>query len=147
MAARHLGRAGRGGEGGQRLHAFVRDPARAAGKGEVQAFGVRMETWQMASQVETGHTQQEIEDAIGTFALAATDANVALIGWIGMLVALRGAVIERAWVYTGQGWVRTDGFDNWLAVLDNELFDVRQDMQAISDARSNTYDGELGYEC
>ena len=101
----------------------------------------------MASQVETGHTLQEIEDAIGTFALAATDANVALIGWIGMLVALRGAVIERAWVYTGQGWVRTDGFDNWLAVLDNELFDVRQDMQAISDARSNTYDGELGYEC
>ena len=101
----------------------------------------------MAAQVETGHTQQEIEDAIGTFALAATDANVALIGWIGMLVALRGAVIERAWVYTGQGWVRTDGFDNWLAVLDNELFDVRQDMQAISDARSNTYDGELGYEC
>ena len=64
-----------------------------------------------------------------------------------MLVALRGAVIERAWVYTGQGWVRTDGFDNWLAVLDNELFDVRQDMQAVSDARSNTYDGELGYEC
>ena len=101
----------------------------------------------MASQVETGHTQQEIEDAIGTFALAATEQNVALIGWIGMLVALRGAVIERAWVYTGQGWVRTDGFDNWLAVLDNELFDVRQDMQAISDARSNTYDGELGYEC
>jgi hypothetical protein len=106
-----------------------------------------METWQMASQVETGHTRQEIEDAIGTFALAATEAGVALIGWIGMLVALRGAVIERAWVYTGQGWVRTDGFDNWLAVLDNELFDVRQDMQAISDARSNTYDGELGYEC
>ena len=101
----------------------------------------------MASQVETGHTQQEIEDAIGTFALAATADGVALIGWIGMLVALRGAVIERAWVYTGQGWVRTDGFDNWLAVLDNELFDVRQDMQAISDARSNTYDGELGYEC
>jgi hypothetical protein len=108
-----------------------------------------METWQMASQVETGHTQQEIEDAIGTFALAATDANVALIGWIGMLVALRGAVIERAWVPTGTAgtWVRTDGFDNWLAVLDNELFDVRQDMQAISDARSNTWDRELGYEC
>jgi hypothetical protein len=106
-----------------------------------------METWQMASQVETWHTLQEIEDVIGTFALAATEDGVALIGWIGMLVALRGAVIERAWVYTGQGWVRTDGFDNWLAVLDNELFDVRQDMQAISDARSNTYDGELGYEC
>ena len=43
--------------------------------------------------------------------------------------------------------VCTEGFDLWLAVLDNELFDVRQDMQAISDARSNTYDGELGYEC
>ena len=101
----------------------------------------------MASQVETGHTLQEIEDAIGTFALAATADGVALIGWIGMLAALRGAVIERAWVRTDQGWVRTEGFDTWLAVLDNELFDVRQDMQAVSDARSNTYDGELGYEC
>ena len=106
-----------------------------------------METWQVAAQAETGHTLQEIEDATRTVALAATEDGVALIGWIGMLVALRGAVAERAWVYTGQGWVRTDGFDNWLAVLDNELFDVRQDMQAISDARSNTYDGELGYEC
>jgi hypothetical protein len=110
-----------------------------------------METWQMASQVETWHTLQEMEDVIGTIALAATEDGVALIGWIGMLVELRGAVEQRAWVYTGalmhQGWVRTEGFDTWLAVLDNELFDVRQDMQAVSDARSNTYDGELGYEC
>ena len=105
----------------------------------------------MASQIETWHTLQEMEDVIGTIALAATEDGVALIGWIGMLVELRGAVEQRAWVYTGalihQGWVRTEGFDLWLAVLDNELFDVRQDMQAVSDLRSNTANGELTYEC
>ena len=75
----------------------------------------------MASQIETWHTLQEMEDVIGTIALAATEDGVALIGWIGMLVALRGAVERRAWVYTGAlihpRWVRTEGFDLWLAVL------------------------------
>ena len=105
----------------------------------------------MASQMEIWHTQQEMEVIIERLNAQRLEDGIALIGWIGMLVELRGAVEQRAWVYTGalmhQGWVRTEGFDTWLAVLDNELFDVRQDMQAVSDARSNTYDGELGYEC
>ena len=105
----------------------------------------------MASRMEIWHTQQEMEVIIERLNAQRLEDGIALIGWIGRLVELRGAVEQRAWVYTGtlmhQGWVRTEGFDLWLAVLDNELFDVRQDMQAISDARSNTYDGELGYEC
>ena len=107
----------------------------------------------MASQVETWHTLQEMEDVIGTIALAATEDGVALIGWIGMLVELQGAVEQRAWVHEHndvldeRGWVRTEGFNLWIGFLDNELFIWRQEMQTVADMRANTYDGELGYEC
>ena len=65
-----------------------------------------------------------------------------------MLVELRGAVEQQAWVHSRMfGWVRTDGFNLWIGFLDNELFIWRQEMQTVADMRSNTFDGELGYEC
>ena len=105
----------------------------------------------MASRMEIWHTQREMEAVIDSINAQRLENGVALIGWIGRLVELRGAVEQRAWVYTGtlmhQGWVRTEGYDLWLAFLDNELFIWRQEMQTVSDLRANTYDGELGYEC
>ena len=105
----------------------------------------------MASQMEIWHTQQEMEVIIERLNAQRLEDGIALIGWIGRLVELRGAVEQRAWVYTGtlmhQGWVRTEGYDLWLAFLDNELFIWRQEMQTVADLRANTYDGELGYEC
>jgi hypothetical protein len=107
----------------------------------------------MASQMETWHTPQEMEDVIERINAQRLEDGVALIGWIGMLVELRGAVEQRAWVHgyndvlDERGWVRTNGFNLWIAFLDNELFIWRQEMQTVADMRSNTYDGELGYEC
>jgi len=52
----------------------------------------------MASQMETWHTPQEMEDVIERINAQRLEDGVALIGWIGMLVELRGAVEQRAWV-------------------------------------------------
>ena len=102
----------------------------------------------MAMQMEIGNTLQEMEVVIERLHAESLEDGIALIGWIGRLVELRGAVEQRAWVHTGMfGWLRLNGLNMWLAFLDNELFIWRQDMQAVSDLRSNTFDGELGYEC
>ena len=102
----------------------------------------------MASQMEIWHTQQEMEVIIERLNAQRLEDGIALIGWIGRLVELRGAVEQRAWVHTGMfGWLRLNGLNMWLAFLDNELFIWRQEMQTVADLRANTYDGELGYEC
>ena len=102
----------------------------------------------MASRMEIWHTQQEMEAVIDSINAQRLENGVALIGWIGMLVVLRGAVEQRAWIHSGMfGWVRIDGFNLWLGFLDNELVIWRQEMQTVADMRGNTANGELAYEC
>ena len=40
-----------------------------------------------------------------------------------------------------------EGIYAWLDFLENELFYLRIEMRYIESQRSNTFDGELGYEC
>ena len=66
-----------------------------------------------------------LEDVIDRINAQRLEDGVALIGWIGMLVELQGAVEQRAWVHEHndvldeRGWVRTEGFNLWIGFLDN----------------------------
>ena len=92
--------------------------------------------------------QEGMEQVLGNHNEQRQHNGVELIGWIGMIVQMCDELCERAWCRAVHyELICLEGLDAWIGFLDNELFYLRQEMRFIEAQRSNTFDGELGYEC